>query len=387
MSINFDIHCHPSLKISLFNRSMYNRHPTTPVWDPFQMQVDFPKMADGNVKAIMSAIYIPERGLLDYCTTLRDIYPVLRFTWPELDKKIERSRYPEEPFDQTKVVMRLLEQQVERAQAKGIDVAVVRSNAELNARLSAGRTSVLHTVEGAHSLGRGLPKRDDYIRNLHILFKMGVCSLTLGHFFPNDLVAPVDGFPGGMGKLIGNTYKPNLSLGLTALGKDVVRRMIEIGMVIDLTHCTPQGRADVFALNNNRRPVIISHSGVAGLYNSPMNPSDAEIRQIAACNGVIGIILVNFWLSGRDDVLLGYRPGLDHVIATISHIQRITGTYDNIAIGSDFDGFTDPSDDLQDISKFPAIRHKLALAGIAAPDVEKIMHGNIRRVLRNGWGA
>ncbi|MDB5036094.1 MAG: peptidase [Chlorobi bacterium] len=386
MSYNIDIHCHPTLKISLFNRTFWERHGTISGWDPFEMQVDLPKMAEGNLKAILSAVYLPERGLLEFCPVLRDTYPMIRFFWNGIDGRIEKNSYPSQPFDQTMAVINLFEANIQKARGKGFDVAVARSNGELNERLTAGKTTVLHTVEGGHSLGRGLASVDDYIVNLHKLFKAGVCALTLGHFFPNDLVSPVMGLPPSMVQMIGCTFKPDLGALLRPAGEAVVRRMLEIGMIVDLTHCTPATRNQIYGINHGKRPLVISHVGVSGIFNAPMNASDADIDAIKACNGVIGIILLNYWLSGHDDKLLGFQPGLDSVVRSIQYIRQRTGTYDNIAIGSDFDGFTDPADDLQDSSKFIALRHRLESSGISAADVDNIMRGNILRVLRNGWG-
>ncbi len=69
---------------------------------------------------------------------------------------------------------------------------------------------------------------------------------------------------------------------------------------------------------------------------------------------------------------------------TIDFIHNVTGTYDNIAIGTDYDGFTDPSDDIQDPSKLPALTQAL-LSHMELSQVEKILGGNALRVLREGW--
>ncbi len=80
-----------------------------------------------------------------------------------------------------------------------------------------------------------------------------------------------------------------------------------------------------------------------------MNPTDAEIKTIAGFGGVIGVIFMNYWLdSGHHD------NGLDLIVATIKHIVD-KGGIDAVAIGSDFDGFTDPPDDLKDISEMPRL--------------------------------
>lgn len=226
--------------------------------------------------------------------------------------------------------------------------------------------------------------------------------ITLGHFFENDIVSPIDGFPPGMKKLISCNPPPNSRPGLSVIGEAVVRSMLDLGMIVDLTHSTPDARTRVFdilsevngkreAKGKKKRPVVFSHVGVRGIFNAPMNPSDGEILNVKECNGVIGIIFMNYWLSGKEENdflgLIGERdPGSEYIYRTVEHIHRVTGSYDNVAIGTDFDGFTDPPDDLQDISKFPVLRSFLLKKGLKQKDVNKIMGDNILRVLQDGWG-
>ncbi|MCK5573965.1 MAG: membrane dipeptidase, partial [Bacteroidetes bacterium] len=172
----------------------------------------------------------------------------------------------------------------------------------------------------------------------------------------------------------------DLSKGLTPFGENVVERMIELGMIVDLTHSTPLARDRVFDINNNRHPLVFSHVGVHAIADYPMNPTDDEIGKVAACGGVVGIIFKNFWLkrnAGKD--------GLELIGQTASHIQDVGGI-ETVAIGTDFDGFTDPPDDAKDMADIPRVRDYLLGTGFSQSDVEKILGGNAVRVLNDGWG-
>ncbi|MFH1050401.1 MAG: membrane dipeptidase, partial [bacterium] len=131
------------------------------------------------------------------------------------------------------------------------------------------------------------------------------------------------------------------------------------------------------------KPLIFSHVGVQKYNWHPMNPNDEEIKIIADSGGVIGVIFMNHWLSRystkRDN-------GIENLAKTIEHLVK-TGGVDCVAIGTDFDGFTDPPDDLKDISELPKLIQYLSkLNGISENDIEKIMGGNAMRLLKEGWG-
>ncbi len=99
------------------------------------------------------------------------------------------------------------------------------------------------------------------------LADLGVAMITIAHFYPNGVAAPVDAIPPDFAlKKLGCFREPkDLTKGLLALGPDVVQEMFERGVVVDLTHCTPAARNDVYALANpKRRPLVFSHVGAGG---------------------------------------------------------------------------------------------------------------------------
>jgi len=159
----------------------------------------------------------------------------------------------------------------------------------------------------------------------------------------------------------------------------VIEEMLRLGMLIDLTHCTPKARRQAYEICGTRRPHMFSHVGVQPLADDPMSPTEDEIRHIASTGGVIAVIFMNSWLGEHQS-----KDGLDAIVATIGAISD-TGGIDSVAIGSDFDGFTDPPDDLKDISQMPRLTNALLRAGFGDAEIEKILGLNMERVLRDGW--
>ena len=388
-SIVIDLHCHPSLKVSLFNYDFAEEHETTTFFNPWEMQVDIPKLQRGGVSAIFSKIYIPERRLMEDCKLLEFAAPLIKTFWEHLTEQVERTD-PYGPRYQTVGVLEQFEDDVHNASKTGTKITVAKNFTELKTAIEEGKIAVLHSIEGAHSLGRNLPDQPfDYLDAINDFYKRGVCMITLAHFYDNDIVPPVVGLPLSMRRLLDCRQVKDTTKTLTSIGETVVEKMLDIGMLVDLTHSTPSARQRIFAMNkargNDMRPLVFSHVGVRSIFDDIMNPNDEEIRQIQDCNGVIGVILDNFWLNGTDDELLDYNPGIPDIIKTMKVIRDVTGTYDNIAFGSDFDGFTDPADDLQDISKMPYLTEAMLKEGFGEDDVKKILGGNAMRVLENGW--
>lgn len=122
-----------------------------------------------------------------------------------------------------------------------------------------------------------------------------------------------------------------------------------------------------------------------------MSPDDEEILKIKECNGMIGIIFMNYWLTGKEEKpLLWHKDfGFDNILRSIKHIVAITGSFDHVGIGTDFDGWADPPDDYYDASMLGEFKHRLVLErnklGATEEDIEKITGGNLLRVLKEGW--
>jgi membrane dipeptidase len=113
---------------------------------------------------------------------------------------------------------------------------------------------------------------------------------------------------------------------------------------------------------------------------STYNLKDWEIKKIAESGGMVGVIFMNYWLMPHET-----KRGLNFIARTIEHFAEVGGI-DHVGFGSDFDGFTDPPDDLKDASELPRLTQRLVAEGYQHEAIIKILGGNALRVLREGWG-
>ncbi|MDP4197858.1 MAG: membrane dipeptidase, partial [Bacteroidota bacterium] len=375
-----DIHCHPALKSYLFENSLFSvnlqdEHKSVREVNYLRLQTDIPNMKRGGLRAAISAHYIPEVGLMHESTLIKMGSSSLSLFWRSLKEKLEMEDSGQSVFEQTLESIRIFELKIISAQMDSEVVTCAHSFEEFHKLLNEDKIVFLHSVEGAHSLGRShIP--EDHLRNLDILFDKGVCMLTLGHFYDNDLVSPTEGIPPLQRRLFDKHTHKDLTKGLSPIGEIVVRHMIEKGMLIDLVHSTPIARKRIFEINDeykgNKRPLVFSHSGVQKLFVNEAYPSDKyyspdteEILKIKDCNGLIGIVFMNYWLTGKDDRFLKYEPAMDYVYQTIKVIHTVTNSFDNIAIGTDFDAMNNPSDDLFNHSFLPKLVEYLDMKGIS----------------------
>lgn len=366
----FDLHAHPSLKVSLFGRILTLNNKAGKQFDPFSARTDFPKLRAGGVNGLLSVVYAPEEGLLRDCTPLRWVkafYPTRDpiFTGKDFDVAVGMLERIEE------VVADALDP--ETGESLGM---VAHSVGELDAVVNQPddeRIVLVHSIEGAHTL-------DGNLSNLDRFFELGVSYMTLAHFYENGVAPPVFPFPEDMQALGCFRERRDLTLGLTGLGEQVVERMKELGMLIDVTHCTPVARQHVYNIVQEKAPLLATHVGTYEINPNPYNISDDEARLIADSGGLIGVIFMNYWLAPYTR-----KRGIDFVVQTIQHFVDVAGI-DHVGIGSDFDGFTDPPDDLKDASYLPFLTQRLVAEGFTDVDIHKLLGGNALRVLRDGWG-
>jgi membrane dipeptidase len=175
----------------------------------------------------------------------------------------------------------------------------------------------------------------------------------------------------------------DLTLGLTDLGRRVVERMLELGMLIDLTHATPTARRQVFEIvdaSGRHSPLIASHVGAYAIDPSPYNLTDAEIRRMARDGGVVGVIFMPYWLMPKESA-----QGLNFISRHLQYFVDVGGE-DVAGLGTDFDGFTTPPDDLDNASQMPRLTQRLVVDGHCEAVIKKILGGNALRAIRQGWG-
>ncbi|MCZ7538764.1 MAG: dipeptidase [Anaerolineae bacterium] len=403
-AIVVDIHAHPALKSALFHKSLLRRDKAIQAffW-PFNVRTNFPALQTGGVDVLLSAIYAPEKRLIEDLPLIKLLrlipWSFVRRTWKDL---------MEPPYATvTRHLLDDLEQRLaaysqQAGETRGQrSVVLAHSGAELERILSQGADgpiAFVHTLEGGHCLEGATGTEPETIANLEQFFERGCAALTLVHFYPNALGMTVFPYPQYILPLLPRRRLDrlmddiDLTRGLTPMGRSVVRRMIEMGMLIDISHCTPPARRDVYEIVGQSGAnclVMASHVGAHTLNPSPYNLEDWEIRWIANHGGVVGVILMNYWLAPyRTDL------GLDCVARTIGQFAAAAGgSTEHIAIGSDFDGFTDPPDDLKDASELPRLTERL-LTEHDSPsrrrytnqDIENILGANALRMLREGWG-
>jgi membrane dipeptidase len=228
----------------------------------------------------------------------------------------------------------------------------IRTPADLDRLLAdrqAGKQAVgaMLSIEGLHDI-------EGDIGNLDVLYEAGFRMAGLTHFFDNDVAGSMHGLKKG---------------GLTPLGRQVVRRMEALGMVVDVAHASHATVADVLAMAT--RPVVFSHGGVQATCKVNRNLTDDEVTGIAKTGGLIGI---GYW-SGA---VCSTNP--KDVVRAIAHVRDLVGI-DHVALGSDFDGSTTTG---FDASQVAAVTQALRDAGFSEADIRKVMGGNILRVLRSG---
>jgi len=254
------------------------------------------------------------------------------------------------------------------------------------------------TVEGGHQI-------DNDLAVLRIYRRMGILSMTLTHFRSNDWADS-------------STGRPEHN-GLTEFGKQVVREMNAIGMIVDISHVSDKTFYDVVQVTT--KPVIASHSSCRSFSDVPRNMSDDMLRALAKNGGVVGVNFGAAFLNQKDAEELkqaishenalepnlagaeldqfaakeGAESGESHphlgnatvedAAECIDHIVKVAGI-EHVGIGSDFDGTEIVPRGLEDVSKMPNLTEALLKRGYSEGDIKKIMGGNFLRVVREVVG-
>jgi len=220
---------------------------------------------------------------------------------------------------------------------------------ELDALLAAQPRPVgaMLSVEGLHDLEGNLD-------NLDRLHAAGFRMASLTHLLDNELAGSMHGLNKG---------------GLTAKGREAVRRMEAMGMIVDLAHCSHACVADILAMA--RRPVVSSHGGVQATCKVNRNLSDEEVRGVARTGGVVGI---GYW----DAAVCSTEPRA--VARAMKHVRDLVGI-EHVALGSDYDGATTVR---FDASQLVQVTQALIDEGFSDAEIRAVMGDNAVRVLRAG---
>jgi membrane dipeptidase len=327
-----DLHSDPFL----WNRNLLKRH--------HYGHIDVPRLIEGNValQTVGVAAKIPwglnfesnpERSDMLAALVVAQGKPLR--TW---HSQFQRALYHAEQL------------QVMIAQEPDI-LMLIRSQQDLNSLLTRRQkrpitTGFLLGLEGIHAL-------EGSLANLDGLYAAGFRLLGLTHFFDNEAGGSAHGRDKG---------------GLTPFGQDLIQAAEAKGMTIDLAHASERLIDDVATIAT--RPLIVSHTGVRGTFDSPRNLSDRHVKLIAETGGLIGIAL--FEMAVGDG-------GITAVVQAMRYVANLVGV-DHVTIGSDFDGAIKAP---IDASGLPLLTEALLDDGFSPDEVAKIMGGNIRRFLQN----
>lgn len=279
------------------------------------------------------------------------------------------------------------------------DLVLCTTAEEIRRAKGANKIAVLMGVEGGHMINNSLANLDKF-------FALGVRYMTLTHTVNTDWADA-------------STDKPAHG-GLTDFGKQVVREMNRLGMMVDISHVADKTFYDVLAIS--RAPVIASHSSCRALCSAPRNMTDDMIKALAAKGGVVQINYHIGFLSQqfqdaskahpelgkeieaeskkrcgdneacqlieadkitRDMVAQGKLPRVDwtEIINHIDHAVKLVGA-DHVGLGSDFDGADMPYG-MEDVSDIPKITDALLAKGYSPGDVRKILGGNTLRLMQD----
>ena len=323
---------------------------------------DLPRLAKGGVGAQFWSVYVPAelQGDAAVITTIEQV---------DLVRQLAR-RYP-----------------------AAMELALTAAEAERIMR--SGKVACLIGAEGGHSIASSLPV-------LRALYELGVRYLTLTH---NLNVPWADSA----------TDEPAAG-GLTAFGREVVREMQRLGMLVDLSHVAANTMAD--ALDAAAAPVIFSHSSARAICDHPRNVPDEILARLPANGGVCMVTFVPAFVSqacrdwnlglaeemrrsgldprdwssrqGARNEYAARRPRPDATLADVAdhvdHVRAVAGV-EHVGLGGDYDGVDQLPVGLEDVSCYPALIAELAGRGWSDADLARLTSGNILRVLRDAETA
>jgi membrane dipeptidase len=265
---------------------------------------------------------------------------------------------------------------------------LARTSADAERTFKAGKIASMIGMEGGHSIAGSLD-------NLRRFYESGALYMTLTHS------ANVEWADSGT-----DTAK---SRGLAPFGEQVVREMNRLGMLVDLSHTSPETMAD--ALRVSRAPVIFSHSSARAVNDHRRNVPDDILRLLPNNGGVVMVTFVPGFISAAarewesrldaerarlrtrhagDEMRIttdvnawrkanpSPKATLAQVADHIDHIRKVAGI-DHVGLGGDFDGITAVVEGLEDVSKYPFLTAELLRRGYSEQDVAKVLGQNVFR--------
>jgi membrane dipeptidase len=275
---------------------------------------------------------------------------------------------------------------------------LANSAADIRRLAAEDKLAALTGLEGGYAI-------DERIENVERYYRMGVRYMSPAWSVSTS-------WAGSSGDEIGRTR------GLNDFGKQVIREMNRLGMMVDVSHVSDATFWDI--INTSTKPVIATHSGCRAIANVPRNLTDDMIRALAKTGGVVNVIfypehLEPGWSEKKQKVDLEIASEvqraseeekgdaahkklardrvrreefakrlppvkISRLVDHIDHVVQLVGI-DHVGIGSDFDGVQSTLSDLADVSELPNLTRELLRRGYSESDVDKILGGNMLRVM------
>jgi len=235
-----------------------------------------------------------------------------------------------------------------------------------------GRIAIYVGVEGGHAIEGSLDK-------LRELRRRGARYLTLTWNNGNEWAGSSIGVNG------------TRTGGLTPFGRDVIRELERLGMLVDLSHASDRTFDDVLEVATN--PVVATHSCARALADHPRNLSDGQLRAVARTGGVVGVNFYSRFLDpaflaaalaregGAADVPLPETP-LSLLADHVEHVARVAGV-EHVALGSDFDGVAALPEGMEDVTCLPRLAEALLARGFGDEELRLFLGGNLLRVMEH----
>ncbi|RBP63867.1 membrane dipeptidase [Alkalibaculum bacchi] len=308
-----DLHCDTIKKIyELQEESLYEN----------SYSVDIKKLIHGKVDAQFFAMFLNK-------------------AWIE-EQKLDIYKYTKEFY---KVFVKELEENQEY-------IKLAKNDSDVKANREKGILSAFLTIEEGHFL-------EDKIERLEEFYELGLRLITLTWNYENCI-----GYP--------NSYDKNdMKKGLKNFGFQVVEKMNELGMIIDVSHLSDGGFYD--CIKHSKKPVIASHSNARAITNVPRNLTDEMMSLLADKGGIMGLNFCPHFLGE------GETSKVEDMIRHTKHIKNKAGI-DVLALGTDFDGI-DGELEISNIGEMNKLLIALDRAGFKTNEIEKISYLNAERII------
>jgi microsomal dipeptidase-like Zn-dependent dipeptidase len=269
---------------------------------------------------------------------------------------------------------------------------LVHNRAELDAAVADGATALVHSVEGGFHLG---DSDEEIAANCAELGKRGIGYVTVAHLVFRQVATNANAFPFLPDRIHDFVFPQRGTDRLTPRGEAVVRGLVENRILIDLSHMDPGGIWETFAFldevdPHSEVPVISTHAGYR--FGKQQYMCDEEILlEIQRRKGVVGLIMAQHQLNDGIRRKKERTVTLDESLAVIfKHIDKIaavTGGYEQIALGTDFDGFIKPTMGGLETAADLRLLEQALRKRYGDADAEAMASGNALRVLRTLWRA